>query len=85
MPIRHETAPPPVEEKNGAVCAKASAISRLQMTAPIGWPLPVALATQTMSGTTSSCSKAQKVSPVRPYPTWTSSAMHSAPAARAAA
>ena len=58
--------PPPVEEKNAARRPSASAISARQITAPSGWPLPVALATATMSGVTRSCSNAQNDSPVRP-------------------
>ena len=64
-PIAHETGPPPVDEKNGAVRSNASAISGVQMTAPTGCPFPVAFATETMSGSTPSCSNAQNVSPVR--------------------
>jgi multidrug efflux pump subunit AcrB len=62
-----------------------AATSGVVTTAAIGWPLPIGLPSVTMSGTTSSSSKPQKCSPIRPKPVWTSSATHSPPAARTAA
>ena len=58
-------------EKNGAARSNASAISRRQITAPTGWPLPGRLGDATMSGDTPCCSKAQKSRPCarsRPAP-----------------
>ena len=48
--------------------------------APIGMPLPIALASVTTSGTTPSCSKPNQ-RPVRPKPVWISSSLSSAPVA----
>jgi len=45
-------------------------------------PVPIGLPIVTMSGTTPWVSKAQKRVPARPNPVWTSSAMHTPPAAR---
>ena len=61
------------------------AISGVVTTAPIGWPLPIGLPSVTMSGTTPPSSKPQNARPTRPNPVCTSSAMQTAPAARACA
>ena len=61
-----------------------AAISGVVTTAPSGCPLPIGLPRVTMSGTTPSSSKPQKCEPMRPKPTWTSSATHTPPAARTA-
>ena len=65
-PISHETGPPPTEAKNPPWPASASAIAPVVITAATGWPLPVAFAIVTMSGTTPCCSKPQKCAPSRP-------------------
>ena len=70
-------------EKKCQRAANSAAIAGVVMTAPIGWPLPIGLPRVTMSGTTPSCAKPQNGVPTRPKPACTSSAMQSAPAARA--
>ena len=75
---------PPIEANREPSTANDSAISRVQTTADTGYPFPVDLARHTMSGTTPFISKPQKCDPSRPYPTCTSSAITTPPAARTA-
>ncbi len=75
---------PPIEANSEPSAANDSAISWLHTTADTGYPFPVDLARQTMSGTTPCISNPQKCEPSRPYPTCTSSAITTPPAARTA-
>ena len=68
-------------EEHGLVRRTAATISRRVMTAATGWPLPIGLPSVTKSGTMPKRSNAHSASPVRPWPAWTSSAIHSPPAA----
>ena len=65
-----------------SLCARAAAISEVVATAASGRPLPMPLAIVTISGMTPERSKPQKLSPVRPKPVCTSSAMQTPPWAR---
>ena len=76
---------PPNVLKYSMPVSNERAISGVVTTAPIGWPLPIGLPSVTTSGTTPPSSKPQNALPTRPKPTWTSSAMQTAPAARACA
>ena len=59
-----------------------AAISSRAIVAPTGNPLATALAITMMSGSTSQCSMPNHLSPVRPKPACTSSAMNSMPCLR---
>ena len=82
IPIAHETGLPPKVLKYSMPLLNEAAISGVVTTAANGWPLPIGLPIVTMSGTTSCVSKPQKCVPMRPKPTWTSSAMQRPPALR---
>ena len=63
--------------------ANDAAISGVVTTAPSGCPLPIGFPSVTMSGTTPWVSKPHMWLPTRAKPIWISSAMHTAPFARA--
>ena len=65
-PAAQATGEPPTDEKNEPWAPNASAIVRVVITAPTAMPLPAALATVTMSGSTPCCSNAQRYAPSRP-------------------
>ena len=65
-PATQLTGLPPAEEKKLPSLARDSAMSRRVSTAPSGYPLPIALATVRMSGTTPCCCTPQKWLPSRP-------------------
>ena len=66
MPVTHETGEPPAEEKKLPCAANASAMARVVMTAPSGWPFPIAFAIVMTSGVTPCISKAHQWWPSRP-------------------
>ena len=82
MPAAHETLLPPKVEKKMPWSTKVWTISGRVITAPSGWPLPIGLPRQTMSGTTSCNWKPHIASPWRPKPVCTSSATARPPALR---
>ena len=76
--MEQDTGLPPNELKYSLPLLNFLAIFFVVTTAAIGWPFPIGFPSVTISGTMPCSSKAQKKSPTRPNPVWTSSTIHKA-------